>query len=344
MSRRRGRRCGARLLAAAGLTAVAALGPALPALAAGTGTVTVQPAAEAWYRATPACALPTGCVPLPPSPSPYAPGTLHVGVDAGVEEARTYLRLDLRPLTVGTSPTGGTLLLPIADGPTDGTRAPESSALQACAVDEEVMDVDGSSAAPPEADCATASAPARFVAGTAQAPAALTVDLAALAAAWRTGSAPGALALVPADGTAAPDSWHVAFSQRTRTGEGVVPIRAALAFVSSAVDPATQPAPRVPAPDVAPAPAVESALDLGLPASSAVGPPELAAAAEPAPAASSGPAPVTAAGAPQAVVPVASAVQAGFRYPGVFLLPLLLAVAAGWLGRALTRDLAEPQP
>jgi hypothetical protein len=43
----------------------------------------------------------------------------------------------------------------------------------------------------------------------------------------------------------------------------------------------------------------------------------------------------------QQVVPAASFVQSGFRYPAVFLLPLLLAAGAAWLGRALTRDLVE---
>jgi hypothetical protein len=32
-----------------------------------------------------------------------------------------------------------------------------------------------------------------------------------------------------------------------------------------------------------------------------------------------------------------------FAFPGVFVLPLVLLVAAGWAARAFTRDLAEEQ-
>jgi hypothetical protein len=37
--------------------------------------------------------------------------------------------------------------------------------------------------------------------------------------------------------------------------------------------------------------------------------------------------------------PQAAVTVGGFAYPGVFLLPILIAGACGWLGRALTRDL-----
>ena len=37
--------------------------------------------------------------------------------------------------------------------------------------------------------------------------------------------------------------------------------------------------------------------------------------------------------------PTAAVTVGGFAYPAVFLLPILIAVACGWLGRALTRDL-----
>jgi hypothetical protein len=101
----------------------------------------------------------------------------------------------------------------------------------------------------------------------------------------------------------------------------------------------------VPAPDfeVAPPPAFQStsgSVDVGT--SFAAPPLSPPAPLLPEPAVASGPAPVAAPS--QQVVPVASVVQGGFRYPGVFLLPLLLAVGAGWLGRALTRDLVEVRP
>lgn len=332
----------ARLLLGGCLTAGAVLAPALPVLAAGTGTATVRPAAEAWYRVTPSCGLPTGCADLSAAPSPYSPDTLHVGVNAGAEEARTYLQLDLTRLPAGTKPSGGTLLLPIADQPGDGTRAPEAAELRACAVEAAVTDVDGSFAAPPAVDCEAASAPAQLVPAEGSDPAAFTVDLASLVAAWASGSAPGAVALVPAAETAPPDSWHVAMSDRTRTGPEVVPIAANVAFVSASVDPATVAPPSVPAPAFQAAPgsaSFDAALDSG---TSFAAPALEQAPLLPAPAAQSRPAPVAAAPVPQQVVPVATFVPSGFRYPAVFLLPLLLALAAGWLGRALTRDLIDP--
>lgn len=39
-------------------------------------------------------------------------------------------------------------------------------------------------------------------------------------------------------------------------------------------------------------------------------------------------------------MPVSQPLSAPFRYPGVFLLPLVLVGAATWIARALTRDLA----
>lgn len=332
-----------RVLLAVCLTGGAVLGSAAPALAASSGTATVKPSAEAWYRATPACALPTGCADLTGAPSPYSADTLHIGVNGSMEEARTYLQLDLGPLPAGTKPIGGTLLLPVASGSNDGTRSPATAKLQACAVKASVEDADGSFAAPPEADCETASAPAEFVAAEGANPAAFTIDLAALTAVWETGMTPGAVALLPAKETAPTDSWHVALSDRTRTGSGVVPISASIAFVASLVNTSDDAPVSVPPPAFEPAPAsaLPPAFDAGVDTAFAA-PQTVAAPLLPAPAPQSAPAPVAAAPAQQ-VVPVASIVQGGFRYPAVFLLPLLLAIGAGWLGRALTRDLAHTQ-
>lgn len=332
-------RAAPRVLLASCLTVGAGLGPALPALAAGSGTATVTPAAEAWYRATPACGLPTGCADLTGAPSPYTADTLHVGVSAGTEDARAYLQLDLAELPPGTKPSGGTLLLPMAAGPTDGTRAPETATLRACAVTAAVEDVDGSFETPPEVDCERASAPAVLVPAAGANPAAFTVDLAVLTTAWQSGATVGALALLPAAQAAGAQSWHVTFSDRTRAGAGVVPISAALAFVSTSVDTSSATAPSVAAPAFDPAPDPGFASFDG-DAGTGFGGPVLPAEAPllPAPVAQAAPAPVSA-GPVQQVVPVASLVPAGFRYPAVFLLPLLLAIGAGWLGRALTRDL-----
>lgn len=325
-----------RVLLALCVAGAAAVGPAAVAQAAGSGSITTGPSAEAWYRTAPVCALPTGCP--AETPSPYPPDTLHIGVNLGQEEARTALQLDLAALPAGTKPAGGQLRLPIATGTQDGTRNFESADIRACAVTTLVEDADGSSEAPPEADCESGSAEAVFVPAEGEVPAAFTVDLTTIVPAWADSSAPGALTLVPAEGAAAPETWHVALSGREREVEGAAPITASITYVSAAVDAVADPPPFVPAPvqpafdapstSFAPsddgflsAPSFEAPLEAG---------PLPAAPAETAPAPQS---------APTAVVPVASFVDASFRYPAVFLLPLLFAGAVAWLGRALTRDL-----
>lgn len=322
-------------LLAALLGSCAALGSAVAAQAAASGSITTGPSAEAWHRTAPVCALPTGC---PTAPSPYAPDTLHIGVNAGLEEARTALQLDLSALPAGTKPAGGQLRLPIAAGSQDGTRSPETAKLQACLVTEAVQDVDGSFEAAPKADCDAASVDAVFVPATADAPPAFTIDLAAIATAWQDSPAPGALALVPSAKSVPTDSWHIALSDRTRQGEGVAKVTAAISFVADAFDAEQDPPAMVLAP-----------IDTGFSepmgfdptdsSFSAAGPAFEAPLAYP-----PAPAPVAAAPGPQVApaqaVPVASIVEASFRYPAVFLLPLLFAVAAAWLGRAMTRDLS----
>lgn len=328
-----GMRSFARALAAVVLTGGALVGPlAAAGSAAGSGSATVPLAAEAWYRTAPVCTLPVGCPAQPPSP--YPAETLHVGTALGAEESRTYLALDLTALPGGTKPAGGQLRLPVA-GQGDGTVSPETAKLQACPVSSPVKDADGSFDEVPKADCEASSTPAVFVPGTATAPAAFTVDLGSLATAWQESGAPGALALLPAAGAAPTDTWHVAFSGRDRKGEGVALITAAVSYVSAAVDTAEQPPPPVFAP-------IDSSFTPGRAPSTGSGftsaPSFPAAGPVPAPVAQ--PAPVAPAQvAAASTVAVASIIPAGFQYPAVFLLPLLLLGAAGWVGRALTRDL-----
>ena len=322
-----------RALLALSAAACAALGPALAASAAGSGSVTTEPAAEAWYRFSPLCALPTGC---PPGNSPYAAETLHVGVNLGAEEDRTYLRLDLSALPAGTKPAGGQLRLPIADGPQDGSRTPEAARIRACPVYDDVEEVDGSFGAAPEPYCTDASVEAVYVAATEQQPAAFTVDLGPLAQVWQESVSPGALALLPAEPIEPTEAWHVAMSGTDREGEDVARITAAVSYTSAAVDTELDPPPPGEAPLDPRFAAAPPAVGFDSPALTAPAPsvdvPVTAPQSEPAAA----PAPQAA---PAQVVPVAF-VDGSFRYPAVFLLPLLFAAAIGWLGRALTRDLA----
>ncbi|HVE63223.1 MAG TPA: hypothetical protein VNB94_05430 [Mycobacteriales bacterium] len=328
-----------RALVSAVLAGAALVGPPVaPALAAGSGSATVPFAAEAWYRTAPVCALPAGCPPAE-TPSPYAAETLHVGVQLGAEESRTYLALDLSTLPIGTKAVGGQLRLPVAAGPQDGSSRPEAAKIQACLVTTSVEDVDGSFEKAPAADCQSVSTPAAFVAATGTGPAAFTVDLTDLATAWQDSGVAGSLALLPAEGASPTDSWHVAFNGSKRTGEGVAKITASVSFVSEpgATEDSSPP------PSVAPVegsfePPVTSGADTGFARAETFTAPESPLVAGADQAVRTAPTAVRAAAATP-TLPVAGVSSTEFKYPAVFLLPLLLLGAGGWAGRALTRDL-----
>ena len=269
-------------------------------------------------------------------PSPYAAGTLHVGYSGAAEDSRTYLELNLSAIPFGAELSGGTLTLPVATDPQAGTLLPETAALQACLVATSVPDaIDGGINGAQPADCETSS-PGVFVPAEGERPAAFTVDLAPFADAWAIGTA--ALAVVPATEQAEGASWHVAFSRRDREAEGAEPITAELLLA----DGGDSDAPLGTGSGVSLPPPVEPssggfdpgslALDAGV---SFAAPPVAAEVTSP----------VTAPGqAPQAaplpISSVATMLDEPYAYPGVFVLPLVMAAAAGWLGRALTRDLA----
>lgn len=325
----------ARVLAAAALTGGALLGPLVTAAAAaaGSGSATVPLKADAWYRTAPVCALPTGC---PPAPSPYAAESLHVGVQFGAEDSRTYLTLDLSALPSGTKPAGGQLRLPVASGQQDGSFRPETAKIQACLVTGPVAEADGSFAKAPAVDCKAVSTPAVFVPAAGTTPAVFTVDLASLATAWQDSGSPGSLALIPAEETAEADNWHAAFNGSKRAAAGVAKITAAVSYVSAAVDTVEQPPPPVFAPvDNSFTPPLTSGTDTGFASAPSFGTPQ----AVPAPVAGLAPTAPVAAVSATSTVPVAALIPTEFKYPAVFLLPLLLLGAAGWVGRALTRDL-----
>lgn len=330
-----------RLPAVAGALTAGVLLLPVPVASAQPAPVTAGTAAEAWYRTLPVqapaeadpCTLPVGCLPAAPAPLPsqYAAGTLHVGVAGGAEESRTYLALDLSGVEPGAEVTGGTLTLPVATDPSAGTTAPDQAALRACAVTAPVEDgVDGSLTGAPPVDCATSS-DAAFVPAEAGAPAAFTVDLAPFAEVLSAGGS--SLALVPAEEPG--EAWHVAFSRRDRQAEGATPISASLQV---AQEQTVEPAPA----DTGEATFDDAPLTLdtpGLDAGASFAAPPLAAGEQPLSA------PVTPeVAAPTAQVPVAAVLAGPFAYPAVFLLPLLVAGATGWTGRALTRDLAGTRP
>ena len=331
-------------LAAAGLTAVVLLLP-VPVRGAEDGSVTISPRAEAWYRtvttaaeAAPTCDLPIGCAPAVPGPpvpppSPYPPGFLHVGVGAGLEESRTYVALDLEGVPADGELIGGTLTLPITPDPTAGNALPETAKVRACHVETFVKDgVAGDLTGAPPVDC-TVTSSATYVAAADGLPAALTVDLVPFLEKWDGGVA--AVALLPEGGLAPTENWHVAFSRRDRQAADVVPISARLDLAPSFAEfePLTtddfEPPLSSVDDDFTPAFAPDSF------AAPPLTPDTFAAAPVARP-------PTTAAPAPRPVAPaqpIVSVVGGRFKYPGIFLLPLLIAAAIAWTGRAFTREL-----
>lgn len=314
---------------------------AVPREGATSGTTTARTATDAWYSASAACtSSPTGCLPAGP-PTPYPSKTLHVGVVAGQEEARTYLSLDLASLPSGTSLTGGTLRLPIGGGD-DGSRAADTATVQACLVTAAFKDdVEGGTDAPPAVDCKKAMSTAKYVPAAGSAPEMLTVDLAPFAAAWSSGSLQQGFALLPAADTAPSSAWHVAFSAHDRKGSTVPAPTAEVAYASSAAagSGASYEAPSFDAPAPKTNANTASVSFAAAPLAPQWDPPALAQlpAAQPDVAPQAPPVAPAQQVTPQAFVGGGG----GFAYPGVFLVPLLLAASGGWLARSLTRDLTD---
>jgi hypothetical protein len=290
------------------------LAPGAPARAETTNAAVTE---DAWYAPLPTCLLPIGCGPTEsvPATSRYPAGTRHVGLTAGVEDARSYLKLDLLGVPPLATFTGGTLTIPI--GPTeDGSATPEAAQVVACLATAPFAASEGSPAPPPPVDCAT-SAPAQYQPGP---PAVLVVDLTPFAARWASGTENNGIALLPATGAAPGTTWHVAFSSRDRAGSSVAAPRAELNYEP------------VPAPVPEPEPLIEESVDLGV-----FG--ELAPALTPPPA-SPAAAIVQQSEGPSRVLPVVEFGGPGFAYPVVMAMPLILLALGGYLGWALTQPVA----
>lgn len=288
-----------------GLTVV----PGSPARAE---SVDAKPEVEGWFAAPPSCVLPIGCAPtqgLPTIPR-YPAGTLHVGLTAGTEDSRSYLKLGLTGLPAGAQVTSGVLTIPLA-GPDAGTVQAETAQVLACFTSSEVVASEGTFAAPPAIDCTT-SALATYAPGP---PAVLSVPLAAFTARWAEGEANNGIALVPAPGATPGSTWHVAFAKGTAA--------ATLEYGTAVADVA---------PEVEPVPLIEDGFEsipLGVP----IGPGAPLSSASPI---------RDQARQPAQVAPVFSVGGPGFAYPAVFALPLLLLGLGGYLGWALTRPVLAP--
>jgi hypothetical protein len=230
--------------------------------------------------------------------------------------------------------TGGTLTLPLATEPEAGTVVPDVANLRACLVEEFVRDdVEGDPTGAPTADCTTMS-PAILVPATSDGPPSFEIDLDPFLSGWvRSGS----LALVPAEAPAPTDTWHVAFSAHDRDVDDTLKISAQLQVREDrAIEPELDLSPSK-APDIAFSGRADS-LTVDPSASFAATPLEFA--IEP----SLEAAPASAASQPALVAaqaPVVTVVAGRYAYPGVFLLPLGVAFAVAWAGRAFTRDLTS---
>lgn len=280
--------------------------------------MTVQDQAEAWYASTPIglCSSPLGCPPSQAPTSPYPADTLHVGVAAGQETARTYVVPNLSTLPFGATLLSGTMTLPVASGTTDGTVSAASAKLLACLAKAPVTDgTAGSSATPPAIDCGVGQGLV-YDAGKNM----FTLDLSPFLTAWAHGAAEDGIAIIPSRTSQPTDAWHVAFDGHKRSGTSHI---GSTITISVAPTDTGVPAPAVPAaPTAAPAPPVPVPVPT-------------------APAQASVPAaPPLVAGSPQ---PAAAPFQQvsfsrPFQYPLVFLLPIALLAGAVFFGRLFTRD------
>lgn len=293
------------------------------------GELQVPNAAEAWFATPPAddCASPAGCPPVIVPPVPLYPAhTLHVGIAGGLENARSYLNLDVSSLPADATATTGTLVLPVSTDAQAGNAQVAAAQIVACLSVERVPDgVEGSYAKPPAISCsATARASYQAKTGT------FTIDLANFLRAWNAGEPRLGLVLLPAAGSPATEAWHVAFNGRGL--QGVPHISSTLNLTSTApVDPSGPPVVLAPVPPpgalpgsgVVPVPVLGPVVQTSGPAQ------EVELAAAPA-----------AAAAAQITGPTEAADHA-FHYPQLLLLPWVLAIGAVYLVRTL---LADPKP
>jgi hypothetical protein len=293
--------------------------------AAASRTVTVPDTAEAWYAASPIdlCTTPLGCPPAEVPSSPYPDQTLHVGLAATQETARTYLLPGIAGLPYGADVSAATMTLPVATGSSDGSQAVDTAEIVACLATAPFEDgTQGSPSAPPKVDCKV-----KAIATYDAKKSAFSLDVTTFVQKWSAGTLAAGIALVPDVANAAPsDAWHVAFNGRKRAGGSH--ISTTITFTPPAplptgdvADPTPDnppPAPQTPA-IVPPAPSVPDLPATGTPPDT--GAPPVVAPQQP----------VT-----PAVQPVA--LSRGFQYPMAFLMPLALLAGAVFFGRLFTRD------
>lgn len=324
-----------RVLAAAGVIALA-VGVASSAGAADDAkTVTITPSTEAWYQPNPTCGLPVGCVtpasvlallpvpvpvdlpavPLTVPLSPYPTGTMHVAYTGGRETARAYLTIPHDKLDGEI--VSASLEIPLDTSPASGSAVPQNARVQVCTFSSDIAAIEGSIENPPFTLC-TDGPELKYEATPKPR---LHASLNSIRDALRTTSG---IALVPnADAVTATDAWHVAFSTHDRKGA------TGPAVLTASVRPvAEEPAAEEEIVDELPSfdefdPGLDSGLDFG---SALV--PELPVDGDDLGGDVAAP-----------VTPASTTVESGYAYGVVWLLPLVLLLLVPIIARSLTKDL-----
>jgi hypothetical protein len=218
--------------------------PAVPA----PKTVTLGTEAEAWYQLTRinTCNSPVGCLPssipalpelpdLPIDPTVFPADTLHVGWAAGIELARSYVKLDTSGLPKGAKLLSGELTVPLLADPTAGTLLAESAGVKACLVTGSITDgVAGALSAAPGLDCSVSS-PLNAEGDT------FTVDLQPMIDAWNGGTPNEGIALTPFESSSVQSAWAIAVPGRNAAGLPHVEADLQYVVANAAVPPAVVP-------------------------------------------------------------------------------------------------------
>jgi hypothetical protein len=212
-------------------------------------SVTLPTDAEAWYQLTKvnSCSSPAGCLPaevpalpavpdLPVNPTVFPADTLHVGWAAGVELARSYVKLDRSALPHGAKLVGGELTVPLIADPTSGTVLASGAGVKACLVTTAFTDgVAGSLSAAPGMDCGISS-PLDAEGDH------YTVDLQPFVDAWNAGTPDDGIALTPFDSSSFESAWAIAVPGRNAAGLPHVEAHLQYVLARAAVPPVVAPA------------------------------------------------------------------------------------------------------
>lgn len=192
-------------------------------------------AAAAWYAPLPTCGLATGCaVDGLPSDDQYLEGTVHVGITAGVEAARTYLKLDTSSMPAGSIIRTAILVLPVASSG-DGSSNASHAELLACSAPAGFAPSSGSRSTPPPVDCGV-SAPAKYASEPVPQ---FTINLQRFVDAWGAGAPDNGIVLMPAAAaTEAHATWHVSFWTTDAQGASARPVSASISY-DAAIAPAS---------------------------------------------------------------------------------------------------------